>query len=301
MEKCPNCGAAVRPGAKFCTSCGTRLNDSASPSTTTTSWNQSGSAEETMVATPAAEPEKSPDAPAEERAFSTWNQGGDSWAAAASATDSRDEASASSPADRFETGLDQPSTSSESEQVASESSTNYRPSTWQQSTSASEETEDDRFASWSAAYGAYQATSEEGTSALTPESEEPSAPEAGAPESSVDETGQSSGPSETPRESEARQRATKLVEELRGLIWRIGVGDDTGTGDENLAVIVLAGARGQTGEFSDIKRALDGLRDDPRDIDALRALGAKADRIEELLNSHSRLLAAMDEAIDELR
>jgi hypothetical protein len=31
METCPNCGAIARPGAKFCTTCGTRLGGSASP------------------------------------------------------------------------------------------------------------------------------------------------------------------------------------------------------------------------------------------------------------------------------
>ena len=37
MNTCSNCGAAVRPGAKFCTACGTRLND-VSASTATSEW-----------------------------------------------------------------------------------------------------------------------------------------------------------------------------------------------------------------------------------------------------------------------
>lgn len=32
METCPNCGAVARPGAKFCTTCGTRLSGLAAPS-----------------------------------------------------------------------------------------------------------------------------------------------------------------------------------------------------------------------------------------------------------------------------
>lgn len=37
MNTCSNCGAAVRPGAKFCTACGTRLND-VSASTASSAW-----------------------------------------------------------------------------------------------------------------------------------------------------------------------------------------------------------------------------------------------------------------------
>ncbi|HEV2072984.1 MAG TPA: zinc ribbon domain-containing protein, partial [Thermomicrobiales bacterium] len=56
MERCSNCGAATRPGAKFCTSCGTRLNlDQESTGPTDSSWNSASSTQETSVATPAIE------------------------------------------------------------------------------------------------------------------------------------------------------------------------------------------------------------------------------------------------------
>ncbi len=56
MERCSNCGAATRPGAKFCTSCGTRLNlDQESTGPTDSSWNSGSSTQETSVATPAIE------------------------------------------------------------------------------------------------------------------------------------------------------------------------------------------------------------------------------------------------------
>lgn len=62
MQRCPNCGAAVRPGAKFCTSCGTRLNlDQASAPAAESTWGASATTDETLVATPAVTPETSPE------------------------------------------------------------------------------------------------------------------------------------------------------------------------------------------------------------------------------------------------
>lgn len=50
MNTCSNCGAAVRPGAKFCTACGTRLND-ASASAASSEWT-SGQRTEAEVPAP---------------------------------------------------------------------------------------------------------------------------------------------------------------------------------------------------------------------------------------------------------
>ena len=38
MLTCSNCGTSVREGAKFCTSCGTRLNDTVATPETTSTW-----------------------------------------------------------------------------------------------------------------------------------------------------------------------------------------------------------------------------------------------------------------------
>lgn len=51
MQTCSNCGAAVRPGAKFCTACGTRLNDVESNTGGTSSWGASTPVEDTPAAT----------------------------------------------------------------------------------------------------------------------------------------------------------------------------------------------------------------------------------------------------------
>jgi hypothetical protein len=294
MEKCPNCGAAVRPGAKFCTSCGTRLNDEpAAPAPS--SWSQTGSSEETMVATPAVEPETPTESPSEPETgtdpFATWNQGGGGWGSPQEST----------PADRFEAALD----ADTEPETAGDASTGDRPET----------SDEDRFASWAAAYGSYQETATETSdtaatdaSTGTAEEHDESLPEDEASRAwaAAGTSTSSPAPREATDESsvsspEARQRATELVDELRKLIWKIGIDENGTSQDETLAVIVLAGARGQTAEFSDLARALDALKEDPRDIDALRDFGAKADRFGELLESHGRLLAAIDEALRELR
>ena len=53
METCSNCGAPVRPGAKFCTGCGNRLNDVDTSGSGPSGWNETAPVED---APPAGEP-----------------------------------------------------------------------------------------------------------------------------------------------------------------------------------------------------------------------------------------------------
>ena len=45
METCSNCGASVRPGAKFCTGCGNRLNDVDTSGSGSSGWNETAPVE----------------------------------------------------------------------------------------------------------------------------------------------------------------------------------------------------------------------------------------------------------------
>lgn len=54
MNTCSNCGAAVRPGAKFCTACGTRLNDE-SASAASSEWTSGQRADAESTATAASD------------------------------------------------------------------------------------------------------------------------------------------------------------------------------------------------------------------------------------------------------
>ncbi len=306
MEKCPNCGAAVRSGAKFCTSCGTRLID---PSATTASPGTPAPAEETQIAAPVVQPE--PDTTGEREtseSFAGWGSSGSGWTSTESST--------STPADRFGAALD--STERESTETTSDESGWGKPAP----------TTDDRFASWSAAYGStnenppVEEDANTGevvaveSATIADESESTSATDsAGFTEGGADEVDYLSGdeniavggpdsgiaagrPSD---QSDARQRATTLVEELRELIWKIGEQSPATTGDTTDIRNALNAARGHISDFSDLEGVITAVRENPRDIDALRELGNQAPRLEELLESHSRLTTALDDAIHNLQ
>ncbi len=308
MEKCPNCGAAVRSGAKFCTSCGTRLID---PSTTATAPGTPAPAEETQIAAPAVQPEADTTATSEGETsgtFAGWGSSGSGWGTT--------EGSTSTPADRFGAALD--STERESAETTNDESGWGKPAP----------VTDDRFASWSAAYGAtseseqIQDDANSGdvvaveSATIADEAESTSTTdnagftEGGANEvdylsgdENIDVGGPDSGiaagrPSD---QSDARQRATTLVEELRELIWKIGEQAPASTGDTTDIRNALSTARGHVSDFSDLEGVISAVRESPRDIDALRELGSQAPRLEELLESHSRLTAALDDAIRQLQ
>lgn len=63
MQTCSNCGVAVRPGAKFCTACGTRLNDVESNTGGASSWGVSTPVEDTPAATVPSEDDSTPEQP----------------------------------------------------------------------------------------------------------------------------------------------------------------------------------------------------------------------------------------------
>lgn len=340
MDKCFNCGAAVRPGAKFCTSCGTRLIDNpaapASTATTTTtsqpetsSWSGAASADETQIAAPAAAPETpatTSGQPDDAAPFATWRRASSGW----DATSSGDTGTTASPADRFEAALDA-AKAREEEPAPSAEKSDFGWGTPAPST-------EDRFASWSAAYGTTGSTTPDDVPATEPEivdekegeviaveSETVTASDEPATATTTDAAGFTEGgdhevdylsgdeniaaggpdsgiaagrPSD---QSDARQRATTLVEELREMIWKIGEQEPVAAGDMTGIRNALSAARGHTPDFSDLERAISAVRESPRDIDALVQLGSHAARLEELLESHSRLTSALDDAISKLR
>lgn len=108
METCTNCGASLRPGAKFCTTCGTRLNETSAPSTNYQGWgatpaeSQADSQETSVlnaVEPPAAKPEES-------TSIRGGNQrSADSWGSAYSSSGSAS-GSGNDPASRFISALD---------------------------------------------------------------------------------------------------------------------------------------------------------------------------------------------------
>lgn len=286
MEKCFNCGAAVRSGAKFCTSCGTRLIDTPAPNAGNQVWGAATEEDPSQVtvievqqaAAPEQEADSDDDAP-----FASWKHASSGWNAGHSG----------SPADRFGAALDD--------------------------NASAKDDEEDRFASWAAAYR----TGDEAETGTTPTepagadddeivnaesvtitpalSRDTGNAEAGVSASwqAPVTTGESAGSMD--RLAETRERASALLDELRSLVWSIGEATPAEAGDITDVRNVLSNVRGQTPDFSDLEGTIAAVRESPKDIDALRELGNRAERLESLLQSHARLTSALDDAIRKMQ
>jgi hypothetical protein len=278
--------------------------------------------EDTQIATPAvqtgdtsqpAEPATSSSEPATEDSspFSTWRRGNGSWGATSDTAETT-----TSPADRFEAALDaEGAAETPSENTSAEQSRQESGST------------EDRFASWAAAYAssgnttsddevvesATIAPAESGIAAADPglSATDAAGFSGGAAREvdylSGDESSAMDGPgfgiaTSTPADqTDVRERATTLVDELRGLIWKIGEAESNGEGDTRDALHGLTAARGKAADFSDLESVIAAVRESPKDVDALRELGKQAQRLESLLDSHASLIGAVDDAIRKLR
>lgn len=338
MDRCPTCGAAVRPGAKFCTSCGSRLGEHTPGQDSGSTWGQPSATDtqETRVDTPAVGEEQATE-PVETTPQPNWSQAageapeetGDTeperavedetgvvedsdWPTAETATESSEGTEAvpanegtswsskwpgsetgttasgtDSPASRFQAGLETGQTDS-----ATDDDSATDPGT---ATGASTRS------TWS-----WRSASKE---EAVPESAETgmASDDAATPVDTSDVPGDAAVASTsgaattvTGDDRDARERASALVDELRGLIWSIGVDVTSGAGHKN-TIQNMSRVRGETGDFSDLASVIEAVRENPRDIDALRDLGDKAGRLQELLDSHAKLAGALDKAIRDSR
>lgn len=357
MERCSNCGAATRPGAKFCTSCGTRLNlDQASTRPADPAWSDASPAQETQVATPAVEtPEptsiseivtppphwdavlEDPRKNAEESATGETATGSDegatntpvsaeegsSWSGRwpsgttdlddGEAVTSGETVSAASPVET------EPDTSEGSAAAASASafrtprrwswggksdnedgtSMTISPSLSADATSSSTNSpEGSVWANPVTNRSADEVTGTPAQDAGVTDTIDTGSPVDALPTSEGDDAGMVAGASAI-GDADARQQATVLIDELRGLIWKIG--EDESASDGASGINALRHVRGETPNFSDLRGVIEAVREDPRDIDALRDLGRQAGRLQELLESHDRLTSALDDAIRTMR
>lgn len=96
---------------------------------------------------------------------------------------------------------------------------------------------------------------------------------------------------------EARDKAIALADELRRTIRMMSSG---GESDHGAAIMALTEASLGVGDFSDVRGVLVDVKNDPRDIQALGSLAGKIERLETLLDEHSSLAHAIEEAIKEL-
>lgn len=348
MDRCPTCGAAVRPGAKFCTSCGSRLGEHATGKNAGSTWNQAPATDtqETQVDTPAVSEEQATE-PVETTPHPHWGQAVDDTPEATGEHDARVEDGAGDAPDVVEDS-DWPAAETatasdeDTDEVAASEGTGWA-SPWPGTETDTSDTEGGSPASrFAAELDADEADAGRGLSTGEDAATEPdpgtgsstrstwswrSGSREGGVAEAGDETGAETVASPTPIETDvpgdaavaatsgaattvegeadggdegARQRASTLVDELRGLIWTIGVDETPGAGHKN-TIQNMSRVRGETGDFSDLASVIEAVRENPRDIDALRDLGDKAGRLQELLDSHGKLSSALDEGIRDMR
>lgn len=324
MDTCTNCGATLRPGAKFCTTCGTRMNEKPAPNDgwgTPRSTSESDSQQTTVLnaVQPPTEPTDSP------TISKTWQRSADTWSSAYEGESASAPSSPRSddPASRFISALDdevQPTP--EQKEFRSEPASTWEPtapaftppppSNW--SYSAREESElttesgvtdeDDADkdstwvtpSTWEAAPVASEPAVEE-----TREVDSAGFTEGGGDE--IDylsgdeniEVAEESAPELTP--DDARDKAIALADELRRTIRMMSSG---GESDHGAAVMALTEASLHVGDFSDLRGVLVDVKNDPRDIQTLGNLAGKVDRIEALMDEHKALSDAIETAIKEL-
>lgn len=108
MDTCTNCGATLRPGAKFCTTCGTRLNEMppANKGWETPPATNDDDSQQTTVLDAVQPPTESDDSTTISK---NWQRSADSWGSAYAAEPATPTSAASSddPASRFISALDE--------------------------------------------------------------------------------------------------------------------------------------------------------------------------------------------------
>lgn len=301
MERCPNCGAPARPGAKFCTTCGYRLPVAppvippADPSDSATSSAAASWPSPPAQASENAATEQAPDQNAAPEPVSASDE---VIAMPAPAPDNQpnDE-------DRETAPLD---TASSTDSVLSSSwpSTTgpSQPSPWSVSeTSAT--TEEIAVSDSAAGSDAGDEGDDAGLATATVTEEtvvvaDPASQYEGWSSSVVEEV---AAPSASHGTNIAR--ATALLEELRLLLPALNTGSGGGR-DEAIAGELedaLSAGSQSASDREGLRDALNQARDNPRDIQTLLALSQQADAAIALLDEHDRLTSAVRHAVHALQ
>ena len=302
MDTCTNCGASLRPGAKFCTTCGTRLNDM--PPTSIDGWGTPRTAttdagQETSVMESVQGEDTQPQS-------QSWQTAADSWSGSyGSSSTSTDD-----PASRFISALDgevepvknQPAPTDAESEAGAPVFTPPPPSNWSYSpefsgwTDTESDSDESKEVTWETP-PTWPGSDVPGNSAVDA---------AGFTDDGDDEVDYLSGDENievsntapaTLSPEDARDKAIALADELRRTIRMMASG---GESDHGAAVMALTEASLSVGDFSDVRGVLAEVRNDPRDIETLTNLAGRIDRIEALLDEHKSLADAIETAIKEL-
>jgi hypothetical protein len=263
MERCPNCGAPARPGAKFCTTCGSRLPDAPAA--------ESGAERPTVAAAGwAAPPEAEPPAAAETTATTGGESAGTAGETAGTAADQV--LSTTWPADGPQS----------------------RPSTWAEEAVAQAETPaptepDTAETPVESAPAAADQTWEEMTAIFLPEPAAETPPIIGIMPGGAAEAQQ-----------RAIALLDELRGLLPAVVGAAPAGRPGAIADQ-LEAAIAAGSAEEAAELAELRAALVATRDRPRDIDTVLDLSRRVDAIVALLDAYDRSIAAINEAVRSLR
>jgi len=263
MDHCPNCHAPLRPGAKFCTSCGHRIGEPFAAPPPPPSWPEPA-AEAPVAAWP--EPQAAAQAawPAPQETAGGWPappaEGGwpappaeGGWPAAPAAAVSH------------AIDLDAPhvheaapvSTPEATLQPAAEVS-------WPAEAVIAERAE---------------------TVVAAPATDTLAVVAAALPDQATGE--------------DARARAVELLQELRDLLPRIA--NPTGLDPARLADILETGVAADRTRWAGLRAVMERARDNPRDVETVLLLSQQVDEVIALVDRHEQLTAAVERAVVQLR
>lgn len=294
MERCPNCGAPARPGAKFCTTCGYRLPAAVAAPTEPVETSTTGAS--SWPAPPASKQESEADASDEPAATVTESAPASTVDVVIPGPDPENEPIDDAEAART-IGSGDPTAVNTDEVLSSSwpsTSSSSQPSPWTASgagTDVGGTVAGDRAEPESTDAGIGSGVSEE-TVIVT----EPASQYEGWSAAVVEEV---APPSESTGTNIAR--ATALLDELRLLLPVLATSSTGGTnigesitGDLESA---LASAKTATEDRQALRGALNEARDNPRDIQTILALSAQVDAAIALLDEHERLIATVEQAV----
>jgi hypothetical protein len=296
MDRCPNCGAPARPGAKFCTTCGYRLPVTV-PVTTSSEGTDapSSDAASSWPPAPTASTERPAEVQAESLATTSETAADEIVVVSASTADGEPSQTETEVAVAEETESSTDSLLSSSWPSPSQSSP---PSPWTVSSATTDEPADSSASASGEADESGAASASTGVTEETVVVDEPASQYEGWSAAVVEELAPA-----TATQGTTIARATALLDELRLLLPVLNAGGGTEISAAVAAELdaALGGATRTAGDREALRSALNEARDNPRDIQTILALSQQADAAIALLDDYDNLSDAAQRAINALR
>jgi hypothetical protein len=280
MERCPNCGAPARPGAKFCTTCGYRLPAAAPSEPTPEAGGRAAASTASSWPPPPTSATTESSASAQDQTTDP-SQGSDEVIAMPATAPEADADATAEAGSEADSGTDAESTDS----VLSSSWPSPAPATQSDPWAATTGTGDN---------AAAEADRDVGVAEEVVVVPAPASQYEGWSSAVVEEVAPVSKSGGT-----TIARAIALLDELRLLLPALNTAaasDDTAAIDVELQGIITAGNEAAADRQA-LREALRAARDDPRDIQTILALSQQADAAIALLDEHDRLVSTVQRAL----